>query len=666
MELLRFASVHYRYPLGEAIRNALPPGLAAPVEQPSSPAQLEQFVRVMPGANPASLKRAPAQAAAVAYLLAVGGCAPLAELAHAIPGARASLRRLKESGLIRVEAREVASSHSAGWGQERPERLTGEQQSAVLRILEALRGRRFRPFLIHGVTGSGKTEVYMRCAEEALALGRGALVLVPEIALTPQLVGRFRSRFGSEVAVLHSGLRDRERLRYWQALRCGRARIAVGVRSAVFAPVRDLGLIVVDEEHDPSFKQEEKLRYQARDLAIVRASQTGAVAVLGSATPSLETLHNARRGKYELIQLRARVDDRPLPLVQIVDLRLERPRGLAPAAEEPPLLSAPVLTAMADVLGRGQQAILFLNRRGHSTFLVCEICGQSLRCASCDVCLTHHLSSKRVQCHYCGFCGRVPERCGECGGALLRLGAGTEKVQAEVAATFPKARVARLDRDSATSSERLTALLAAFARRELDVLVGTQMIAKGHDFPGVTLVCVILADVSLAIPDFRAAERSFQLLTQVGGRAGRGSDAGRVMIQTYNPNAEPISRLLAHDFEGFTRIELERRRALAYPPFTRLVAIRIDGLSAERTAAIARDLAAKMARRLPPASRGVRLLGPAPAPLSRIKNRTRWQILLKGPTYAALSAPVRAVQDALPTLASSVRAAIDVDPGALL
>jgi len=667
MALLRFASQHYRYPLGETIRVALPPGLAEPIDLPEGQPEMEKFVQAMPGAEEAvASRRAPAQAAAIAYLLAVGGRAALAEIAHAIPGSRESLRKLAERGLVRIEEKEVAATERGGWGQPRPEELTPEQQTAVKTVVEALEAGGFHPFLLHGVTGSGKTEVYLRCAEAALAQGRGALVLVPEIALTPQLVGRFRSRFGGQVAVLHSGLRDSERLRYWQALRAGRARIAVGVRSAIFAPVRDLSLIVVDEEHDPSFKQVEKLRYNARDLALVRASQLGVTALLGSATPSLETLHNAQRGRYRLLPLRARVDDRPLPRVSIVDLRVERPREEVRSTEEPPLLSAPALAAMEEVLDRGQQTILFLNRRGHSTFLVCEVCGGSLRCNSCDVCLTHHLSSNRILCHYCGFAGRVPPKCQECGGALLKLGAGTERVEAEVASRFPRARVARLDRDSATTTERLTSMLAAFARRELDVLVGTQMIAKGHDFPGVTLVCVILADSSLAIPDFRAAERTFHLLTQVGGRAGRGSDPGRVMVQTYNPDSEPVSRLLTHDFEGFSRLELERRRALGYPPFSRLVAIRIEGADAQRTAAVARDLGALMAKRLPSASRGVRLLGPAPAPLTRIKNMTRWQILLKGPTYEALSGPIQAVEERLPALAGSVKVAIDVDPGALL
>jgi primosomal protein N' (replication factor Y) len=663
MALLRFASQHYRYPLGEALRGALPPGLAIGGEQLGPGPEMESFARAQVGADPGQLRRAPAQAAALSYLLAVGGRAALSEIAHAVPGAASSIKRLEERGWVRIEREPIAADLNTPWEQLRPKHLTGEQSQCVSAVQQALEEGGFRPFLLHGVTGSGKTEVYLRAVECALALGRGALVLVPEIALTPQLVGRFRSRFGSAVALLHSALKDRDRLRYWHALRQGKARIAVGVRSAIFAPVPDLGLVVVDEEHDPSFKQEEKLRYHARDLAIVRAHQIGATVILGSATPSLETLENARRGRYRTLELRNRVDDRPLPTVTLIDLRLERPRSALAGPEEPSILSAPLLEAMEQVLGRGQQVILFLNRRGHSTFLVCEVCGASVRCASCDVCLTHHLSSRNVICHYCGFTAFVPEQCSDCGGCLLRLGVGTERVEAEVAERFPKARVARLDRDSASSSEKLTELLAAFARRELDVLVGTQMIAKGHDFPGVTLVCVVMADTSLAIPDFRAAERTFHLLTQVGGRAGRGSDPGRVLVQTYNPDCEAIRRLLQHDYHGFTKQELGRRRALAYPPYARMAAIRVEGSDPERTARAARQMAGVAAQHL---ARGVRLLGPAPAPIARIKGKTRWQLLLKGPTHASLSGPLRAIESCLSALPSSVKVIIDVDPGAML
>jgi primosomal protein N' (replication factor Y) len=666
IQLLRFAADHYRYPLGEAIRGALPPGLSQAHEAKESTPEVQRFAVALPGSDPSAVPRAPAQAAVLSYLLAVGGRAPVDEVAHAIPGARESLKKLVVRGLVRLEEEAIVHGVREGLGQARPERLTPEQAVSVEAVTAALDSGGFHPFLLHGVTGSGKTEVYLRAMEHALAQGRGGLILVPEIALTPQLVGRFKSRFGPNVAVLHSALKDRERLRHWRALRSGEVRVAVGVRSAVFAPVQALGLVVVDEEHDPSFKQEEKLRYHARDLAVVRGKQAGATVILGSATPSLETLYNSRRGRYALLELKARVDDRPMPRVELVDLRLERPRGPELPREESPVLAMPLLEAMEEVLALGQQVILFLNRRGHSTFLLCEVCGASVKCASCDVCLTHHLSMRRLLCHYCGTASPLPEACPECRGNLLRLGFGTERVEAEVAERFPHARVARLDRDAATSSEKLTELLASFARREVDVLVGTQMVAKGHDFPGVTLVCVVMADTALALPDFRAAERTFHLLTQVGGRAGRGKDPGRVLVQTYNPDSEPVRRVLEHDFAGFAERELERRRAMAYPPFTRLMAVRVEGAHPDRTREVAEALGARVAAGLPRASRGVRLLGPAPAPIARIKGKSRWQLLLKGPTYSALAPLAARVEEALAEVPASVKVVIDVDPGAML
>ncbi len=666
LALLRFAAEHYRYPLGEAIRAAMPPGLTGAEAGREAKPDVQRYVVATETARMDLLSRAPAQGAVLSYVLAVNGRAELEEIASAVPGARESVKKLVARGFVRIEEVELRPGVREGLVQGRFERLTPEQDVAVRAITEALDQGGFQPFLLHGVTGSGKTEVYLQAMEHALKLGRGGLIIVPEIALTPQLVGRVRSRFGTTVAVLHSALKDRERLLHWQALRRGEVKIAVGVRSAIFAPVPELGLVVVDEEHDPSFKQEDKLRYQARDLAVVRARQCGATVVLGSATPSLETLENTRRGRYRLVELRSRVDDRPMPEIALVDLRLERPRTPETAGTEPPVLSPPLVSAMSEVLERGQQAILFLNRRGHSTFLLCEVCGTSVRCTSCDVSLTHHLSMRRVMCHYCGASGPVPERCTECSGNLLKLGIGTERVEGEVAERFPSARVARLDRDAATSAERLTELLAAFARRELDLLVGTQMVAKGHDFPGVTLVCVVMADTSLAIPDFRASERTFHLLTQVAGRAGRGRDPGRVLIQTYNPDSEPIRRVLVHDFEGWAENELKWRKALAYPPYTRMASIRIDGDHPELTARVARELGHRLAQRMPPPSHGVRLLGPAPAPIARIKGRTRWQLLIKGPTHASFGPLLDVIESRLPEVPSSVKVVIDVDPTAML
>ena len=663
VELLRFAAAHYRYPLGEAMRGAMPPGLSRNDDQKQAKGDLIWWAQAAPGARLESLARAPAQHATLSYLLAVGGRALIEELAHAIPGAKATLKLLATRGLVTLDSQEVVHGVRAGLEQGRPAALTSEQQVAVSALTTALEAGGFSTFLLHGVTASGKTEVYLRIVERALELGKGALVLVPEIALTPQLVGRFKSRFGPQIAVLHSALKDRERLRHWQLLRKGTVKIAVGVRSAIWAPVAQLGVIVVDEEHDPSFKQDEKLKYQARDLAVVRAQRAKALVVLGSATPSLETLENARRGRYRTLTLARRVDDRPMPTISLIDLRVERPRQ---QDQEPPVLSAELKKAIGQTLDKGQQVILFLNRRGHSTFLLCEVCGESLKCESCDVCLTHHLSSRRLVCHYCNRQQFLPDSCPKCSGPLLQLGIGTERVEAEVAEGFPGARVARLDRDAASNNEQLTELLAAFARREIDVLVGTQMVAKGHDFPGVTLVCVVLADSSLALPDFRAAERTFQLLTQVAGRAGRGKDPGRVLVQSYHPETEAVSRMLNSDFGGFAKNELRRREALKWPPFSRMAMVRIEGEDATVTAAVARRLGQAIALRLPSASAGVRLLGPAPAPVARIKGKTRWQIVVKGPTHASLAGPLDAAEALLAELPSSVKVVLDVDPGAML
>ncbi len=663
VELLRFAAAHYRYPLGEAMRGAMPPGLSKNTDEKQAKAELIWWAEAAPAAPLGSLSRAPAQHATLSYLLAVGGRALVEEVAHAIPGAKATLKLLAQKGLVTLQSHERVTPVRAGLEQGRPAALTPEQQVAVTTLTASLEAGGFSTFLLHGVTASGKTEVYLRLVERALELGKGALVLVPEIALTPQLVGRFKSRFGPQIAVLHSALKDRERLRDWQQLRKGAVKIAVGVRSAIWAPVADLGVIVVDEEHDPSFKQDEKLKYQARDLAVVRGQRASALVVLGSATPSLETLENARKGRYQTVRLDHRVDDRPMPTISLVDLRVARPRQ---HDQEPPVLSPALKEAIGQTLDKGQQVILFLNRRGHSTFLLCEVCGESLKCEACDVCLTHHLSSRRLLCHYCNRQQYLPDACPRCSGPLLQLGIGTERVEAEVAEGFPGARVARLDRDAASNNERLTELLAAFARREIDVLVGTQMVAKGHDCPGGTLVCVVLADSSLALPDFRAAERTFHLLTQVAGRAGRGKDPGRVLVQSYHPETEAVARMLDGDFEGFAKNELRRREALKWPPFSRMAMIRIEGEDAGATAAVARRLGAAMGQRLPNASAGVRLLGPAPAPVARIKGQTRWQIVVKGPTHASLAGPLDAAEALLAQLPAAVKVVIDVDPGAML
>jgi primosomal protein N' (replication factor Y) (superfamily II helicase) len=511
-------------------------------------------------------------------------------------------------------------------------------------------------FLLHGVTGSGKTEVYLRVIATALDAGRTALVLVPEISLTPQLAARFRARFGDLVAILHSGLSESARLGEWSRLRRGEARIAVGARSAVFAPLLDLGVIVVDEEHDGSFKQDEGVRYHARDVALVRAQRTGAVCVLGSATPSLESAAHAERGTYRKLTLTVRPTARPMPIVEIIDLRKFMPDGEA-------MLSAPLRAAIGQTLAAGDQTILFLNRRGFATFVLCRACGHSFRCPHCSVSLTYHRHSDRLSCHYCGFQQRVPDVCPKCGAkdTIERKGLGTEKVAEAVAEGFPGARVARLDRDVATGA-KIEAVLARVARREVDVLVGTQMVTKGHDFPGVTLVGVLCADTGLNLPDFRASERTFQLLAQVAGRAGRGDKPGRVIVQTYRPDAPAVVSAAAHDYASFFTAESSARAELGYPPHGRLIAVRIDGADAHEVERVAQRLGhlAEATAGRPEIAGAVEVRGPVPAPIERLRNRTRWQIWLRSADRHALRRVARSLL-AL-EIASTVRVGLDVDP----
>jgi len=663
LTLVRWAAAYYRHPLGEALRGALPPGLAELRGPAVTRPQTLTWVDRVPGAETDPAVRGPLMRAVMSYLEACGRT-EMEELAGALPGARDAVKRLAARGLVKV-AEEARRKDEPGSNLlHAPEvSLSPQQAVALTELRAALEAGGFAPFLLHGATGSGKTEVYLQAIAHVRGQGKCALCLVPEIGLTPQLVGRFRARFGDEVAVLHSGLRDAERLAEWKRIRDGSASVAVGVRSAVFAPVGRLGLIVVDEEHDPSFKQDEKLRYQARDLAVVRAQQAGCPVVLGSATPSLETLENARRGRYRLLRMPSRIDDRPLPAVEVVDLRR---RPAADPSAPPALLATELHQALAATLDRGEQAILFLNRRGHSTFVVCTTCGFRVGCPNCAIALTHHLSRRGLLCHYCGHGQPLPAHCPECQGELLRMGMGTEKVEEEVAKAFPSARIARLDRDSAGDAIELTRVLADFARGETNVLIGTQMVAKGHDFPGVTLVGVILADTALALPDFRAGERTFQVLAQVAGRAGRGAHPGRVLVQTYNPDSDAIARVVGHDFDGFAEAELRRREALGFPPYARLLALRIDGLHERDTAAAANALARLAERAIKAGSEPLRLLGPAPAPIAKIRGRTRWQLLVKGRSHSAMANVVAALEQAAERLEGGVRVAFDVDPVNLL
>jgi primosomal protein N' (replication factor Y) len=708
--LTRWAAAHYLAPLGPALKAALPPGMdvrdalvpalteagrealeAGQLDLPGQEEALRRLLRkaaagaklsqaqladlsrrglvtltraesrprvaeqtvetasAVAGASPETVARAPRQAEVLAWLLARAAPVPVEEVAAAFPRARPHLRALAARGLVELERRPAGpvSLAEAPWGAQRHD-PTPAQAAALDALRTAVDAREFAPFLLHGVTGSGKTWVYLEAIAHARAAGLGALALVPEIALTPQLAGRFRARFGDDVAVLHSGLSDPERVAEWHRVRDGRAGIVVGARSAVWAPVAKLGIVVVDEEHEPSYKQEERLRYHARDLALVRAQRAGAVAVLGSATPSLETLRRAQEGKLRTLRLPERVEARPLPSVQVVKRRV---------ADE--LFTPELAEGLRQTVERKEQAILFLNRRGHTRTLLCAACGAAAGCPNCSVALVlHRTGAERLRCHLCGHEEPPRRACAACGGTkLTALGGGTEKVEEQLEALLPRARVGRLDRDAAGGPGQAAAVLARFARRELDVLVGTQMVAKGHDFPGVTLVGVLDADGPMHLPDFRAAERCLQLLTQVSGRAGRGLSPGRVIVQAFRPETVSL------EYDAFAQDELRRREALRFPPFARLTTVRLSGNSEPRTRGAA-ERAAALARRMVAQGERLDVLGPAPAPIARIRGKHRWQVLLRAADHGPLHRVARALQASHEV--AGVQLAVDVDPVALL
>ncbi len=590
----------------------------------------------------------------------------IARLEEHFGNARSAAKKLFDLGLITLEERDRPDGPLFDDRAEpdvAPE-LTEPQRSATTRIEAALRGadKEGRAFLLHGVTGSGKTEVYLQAISACLQCGRGALMMVPEIALTPQLVGRFRARFGDGVAVLHSGLSDKGRHAMWKRLHAREVSVAIGARSALFAPVPDLGLVIVDEEHDSSFKQEEGVRYQARDMALLRAHRARAVVVLGSATPSLESVSLVERGKLGLLRLPDRANVlAALPEVRLVDLR-----RIGPGPTGDKLISLPLHRAIDENLKRGEQTILFLNRRGFAPSVVCMACGSVENCKSCSVSLTFHRGANRVKCHYCGFEASCPARCTSCGATQLSLeGLGTEKLESTLAEGFPGARIARLDRDVAAgmASEKI---LARVRRGEVDILVGTQMVTKGHDLANVTLVGVINADAALSMPDFRAGERTFQLLVQVAGRAGRHERPGRVIIQTRSPEHPAIVFAAKHDVDGFLRAELVDRRETNYPPIARLALLRIEAVDEKIAEAAARTLADVARTTRAVESRAVEVMGPAPAPIPRLRGRFRFRVMLRAAERPPLRAALSAVQRAMADLDRRIRAIIDVDPVSML
>jgi primosomal protein N' (replication factor Y) (superfamily II helicase) len=576
-----------------------------------------------------------------------------------------TLRRLARRGFVHLHEEMSDRDPFAGGAAPAVDRdemraLTDEQAAALSTLAGLLDSAGYHAALVHGVTGSGKTELYVRLARHTIAQGRRVLILVPEIALTPQVAAQFRAAFGDRVAIQHSGLADGERHDQWYRIRRGEVDLVVGTRSAVFAPLDRLGLLVVDEEHDGSYKQEETPRYNGRDVAVVRAREARALVVLGSATPAMETAFNAAEGRYQRVTLSRRVLDRPLASVRIVDLREEY------AASGPDVvLSAALTEAIGARLTAGDQTLLLLNRRGYATSVLCRQCGHILECPNCSVTLTVHRRAhgpSRALCHYCNYSMRVPGACVKCAAPYLeQLGFGTDRVLTEVERLFPGIRGGRVDRDTMQKRGAIQDVLARFGRGDLDLLVGTQMIAKGHDFPRVTLVGVVSADLGLGMADFRAAERTFQLLTQVAGRAGRGAQAGEAIIQTLHPDHYSIRLATRQDYDGFFKEELRYRKAMAYPPTVGLVSLVIRGRTYAQAMQDASDLSARLQHAV---HRSFAVLGPAPAPLAKLRGEYRAQIFLKTRRRTATRAALRAALDALPELRR--RVTVDVDPMGML
>ncbi|MDD2735619.1 MAG: primosomal protein N' [Desulfuromonadaceae bacterium] len=662
LDFFRWIASYYQHPLGEVVRTALPAGINIQTRKGTSgeqesftggkTARSEKFY--LPGGVTTVTVRQPgAKALEILAVIRESGAISAAELRKRFGACTPQLKRLTELGLSRVEEREVYRDPFKSHIVPRDEsRLLHTHQKAALDAISAcLDGDHFTPFLLYGVTGSGKTEVYLQAISHALALGRNALVLVPEIALTPQLTGRFQARFDGGIAILHSGLSDGERYDEWRRIRRGLARIVIGARSAIFAPLEKIGIIIVDEEHEASFKQSDGLRYNARDLALVRGQMERAAVVLGSATPLVTSVHAAEEGRLTLLELPERVEGRPMPLVELVGMKGNKET-----------LSTALSAKLTETYDQRRQAIVFLNRRGFATFLVCSDCGKPLTCPNCSVTLTYHRQRGQSLCHYCDYAVPAPGICPACAGTTLsELGAGTEKLEHDLKDLLPTARILRMDSDTTSGKGSHERLLSRMNNGSADILVGTQMIAKGHDFPEVTLVGVVNAEASLGMPDFRAAERTFQLLSQVIGRAGRGDNPGRVVVQAHDTEHYAIRSAVEHDAAGFYRQELEFRREAGYPPFAFLAAFAISGLS-EQTVAEQAEVAARLLARLKSELKvRVEILGPAPSPIYRLRNRFRRQILLKSANRSDLHRLLASWRQQA-TVGSTIRISVDIDP----
>jgi primosomal protein N' (replication factor Y) len=678
LELCRWVSEYYVLPLGQVLRTALPAvlGGGAQIDEPARTRRLVQLTRELPSLQEREelFQRAQRQRELYEVLESLGGSSDVAHLTTQLGFSHAIVKGLVARDLAQLVDERVERDPFASMPRQAPTQfqLTNAQHAAVEQLRARARSRaRERPFLLRGVTGSGKTAVYIELLKEVVRnQQRGAIVLVPEISLTPQTVARFRAEFGDVIAVLHSALSDGERFDAWRALHEGEKRIAIGARSAVFAPVKDLGAIILDEEHESSYKQSESPRYHARDLAVIRSQLTGAVCLLGSATPSLESWHNVKQGKFELIELPERVEGRPLPPVEVVDLRTRARPSPPTAVPASTILSQRLIDAVWQRLERQEQTILLLNRRGYATFVQCRACGEVWHCHQCNVSLTYHRGRRRLVCHYCFHEEPAPTVCPRCTSADLSFrGVGTEQVEREVIETFPQARIARMDVDTTSAKWAHHDILGRVERREIDILLGTQMIAKGLDFPHVTLVGVVNADIAMNLPDFRASERTFQLLTQVAGRAGRGERGGEVIVQTALPNHYAIRCAIEHDYLGFAEKELAERATPQYPPHVRMVNVLISGTNEEQVHQEA-ERAADWTRAIIESAvqRKVVVTGPAPCPIDRIRGRWRWHFLLRSGSANAIGLVCKHLQyryDFKPGNAE-LRLILDRDPVSLL
>lgn len=663
LDFFRWVSNYYIHPLGEVIKAALPAGINLKSrlqggEEVVSGGRKIKRERLYQATGMAPARPLKGKSAGILELLGSQKQLFASELRKRFGNCSQNLKRLQELGLILFSETEVFRSPFAGSDLPRDsaKQLNQHQQLAVDTITSAAAKGRFAPFLLHGVTGSGKTEVYLQSIARLLADGKNALVLVPEISLTPQLVDRFRGRFNDEIAVLHSALSDGERYDEWRRIRQGRVRIVIGARSAIFAPLEKIGIIVVDEEHEGSFKQSEGLRYNARDLALVRGQSCNAVVLLGSATPLITSVYAARTGRLGYLTLPERVAGRSLPHTEIITSRI--------TAEKP--FSEELTEAIGKNLKQGEQTVLFLNRRGFASWLACPCCGADLQCPNCSVSLTYHRQRGRSICHYCDYQLPAPCICPNCGETDLKeMGVGTERIEYELVKLFPDARIARMDSDTVAGKGGHARILEQVRRGEVDILVGTQMIAKGHDFPGVTLVGVLQSEASLYLPDFRAAERTFQLLCQVIGRSGRGEQAGRVLLQSGNPEHYSIQLAANHDFERFYLQELEYRKELGYPPFGHLAALLFSSTSEAELEKGAKQVADRLRGIRGNGRLRVEILGPAAVPLYKVRGRYRMQILLKGEGRAAIRQLLLALcKDG--KISALVRMAMDLDPVDLL